>query len=186
MEELYFVTANQHKFNEAARILRDEGILIRHLDMNIAEIQSSDLQAIAKNKALQAYERAHRFVFVEHTGLFIKDFGELPGGLTQTFWDALQADKFCAYFGQGENTEAVAKTVIGYCDGRTFRSFFGEIKGRIASTPSGSRAFQWDCVFIPEGYAQTFAEMSEAKHEISMRRIALRELSNYLKEAKQA
>jgi len=40
--------------------------------------------------------------------------------------------------------------------------------------------FQWDCVFVPNGHIQTFAEMGEAKDEISMRRKALDQFAAYL------
>jgi XTP/dITP diphosphohydrolase len=74
-----------------------------------------------------------------------------------------------------------AKTWIGYCDGRRIYQFEGEIRGRIASQPRGDRSFQWDCVFVPDGYEETFAEMGERKNQISMRRIALDRLAAHLK-----
>ena len=74
-----------------------------------------------------------------------------------------------------------AKTVLGYCDGRKMYQFSGELRGTIAAKPAGTRGFQWDCVFIPEGYEQTFAEMGELKNEISMRRIALDRFATFLK-----
>ncbi|WP_432761591.1 non-canonical purine NTP pyrophosphatase [Rhizobium calliandrae] len=73
-------------------------------------------------------------------------------------------------FGSGADTGVVARTRIGYCDGRRVHQFEGEIARNIAPEPRGDRAFQWDCVFIPEGHGQTFAEMGERKSEISMRR----------------
>ncbi len=62
--------------------------------------------------------------------------------------------------------------------------FYGELRGTIASKPAGPRGFQWDCVFIPEGYDQTFAEMGEKKNEISNRRIALDRFASFLKTAR--
>ncbi|MFB9241332.1 non-canonical purine NTP pyrophosphatase [Massilia antarctica] len=44
------------------------------------------------------------------------------------------------------------------------------IDGSVPRNPAGPSDFQWDCVFIPDGYTQTFAEMGAAKDEISMRR----------------
>ncbi|WAH62141.1 non-canonical purine NTP pyrophosphatase (plasmid) [Pseudomonas silvicola] len=79
-----------------------------------------------------------------------------------------------------DSPSVTAKTVLGYCDGVKCTSLRGELRGTIAPAPAGPREFQWDCVFIPEGHSQTFAEMSEFKNEISMRRLAtgsLRHLS---------
>src|SRR3970282_1377012 len=108
----------------------------------------------------------------KHTGLYIESLNEFPGGLTQIFWDKLQADKFSELFGNGANTNLVAKTIIGYCDSRKTHLFEGSIKGKISPEPRGDRAFQWDCVFIPDGESATFAEMGDRKNEISMRKIA--------------
>lgn len=75
---------------------------------------------------------------------------------------------------------ATAKTVVGFCDGREIRLFSGEIDGTIVNPPRGNRAFQWDCIFQPEGFNETFAEMGDRKKDISMRKKALEKLKVYL------
>ena len=62
--------------------------------------------------------------------------------------------------------------------------FEGEIKGSISSVPKGSRDFQWDCIFIPEGEIETFAEMGDKKNTISMRKIAFDKFKIFLEENK--
>jgi Xanthosine triphosphate pyrophosphatase len=119
-------------------------------------------------------------VFVEHTGLYINSLNEFPGGLTQIFWDKLQADKFSELLGRGHDTNVVAKTIIGYCDSRKIYLFEGAIKGTISKEPKGNRDFQWDCIFIPDGFTETFAEMGDKKNEISMRRIAFDQFKAFL------
>ncbi len=74
-------------------------------------------------------------------------------------------------------------THIGYVDGRRVHIFRGEIEGRIVSPPRIDHGFQWDCVFRPNGFEQTFSEMGEKKNEISMRSIALEKLRDHLDEA---
>ena len=74
----------------------------------------------------------------------------------------------------------MAKTIVAFCDGKRIKLFEGEISGRIVSEPRGNRDFQWDCVFQPNGYNETFAEMGEKKNGISMRKIALEKLKKYL------
>jgi XTP/dITP diphosphohydrolase len=143
------------------------------LSIRIDELQTEDTERLVKDKMLKAFRQVGRPLFVEHTGLYLNHLNGLPGGLTQIFWDRLQADRFAELFGKSSDPTAVAKTVIGYTDARGFYSFNGEVPGRISDTPRGPRDFQWDCVFIPEGYTQTFSEMGEIKNEISMRRLAL-------------
>lgn len=46
----------------------------------------------------------------------------------------------------------------------------------------GPRDFQWDCIFIPDGESETFAEMGDRKNEISMRKKAFDKFKEYLLE----
>lgn len=177
---LRFVTKNPHKAKEVEKIFCDNSISIIHEPLNIHEIQSENIIVIARDKIIKAFEKVGRPVFVEHTGLFIKSLGGLPGGLTQVFWDNLQADNFSKTFGNLDNTLLTAKTTIAYCDGKQIHIFEGEVEGNIAKEPKGKRDFQWDCVFIPRGYKETFAEMGDKKNEISMRKKAFDKFREFI------
>jgi XTP/dITP diphosphohydrolase len=179
--DIRFISKNEFKLKEAADILAPVNVNVIPLKISIDEIQTQDMELLVKDKTLKAFGRVGRPLFVEQTGLHLNHLNGLPGGLTQTFWDTLKADRFSQLFGTVEDTKVVARTVIGYTDGKQFFCFFGEINGTIASTPKGSRDFQWDCVFVPEKQEQTFAEMGDLKNEISMRRRALDEFAKFLK-----
>lgn len=101
--------------------------------------------------------------------------------MTQIFWDQLQADAFVALVKGLASHRVTAKTVIGYCDSKTIHYFEGEVSGTVPDKPAGARDFQWDCVFLPDGLDQTFAELGDKKNEISMRRRALDKFAFYLK-----
>ena len=174
--KIRFMSGNEHKIREAQDILSTIGLQVVSVKTKINEIQSEDSKELVKDKVIKAFKQVGRPLFVEHTGLYVEHFHGLPGGLTQIFWDKLQADKFCEIFGNTPNVTAVAKTTIGYIDGKNIKIFEGEIEGKISDSPRGDRAFQWDCVFIPEGYDKTFAELGDKKNEISMRRKALDKL----------
>lgn len=170
--KVYFVSSNEHKIREVVEFLSDT-ISIEGYQSDLDEIQSESLEKIVRCKVLDAYKKVRRPVLVEHTGLYILNFGGLPGGLTQIFWDNLKADKVCDYF-QGEEAKAV--TMVGFCDGKRILMYSGEITGEITEKPKGNPAFQWDCVFQPKGYGLTFAEMEDKKKEISMRTQALKKI----------
>ncbi len=178
--QIYFVTNNPFKMQEAEDILATSTIQVKRLSLKINEIQSENAEEIVRDKVLKAFSSIKRSVFVEHTGLYLEDFGNLPGGLTQIVWDSLKADKFCDYFGNRKNTKVTAKTVLGFCNGREIFLFEGSIDGNISNEPQGDRSFQWDCVFIPNGYDKTFAELGKVKNDISMRKIALEKLREHL------
>ena len=175
-----FLSGNPHKIREATAIMEPIGVTVVPLQIKLEELQTPDTDAIVRDKVAKAFHLIGHPLFVEQTGLFIDRLNGFPGGLTQVFWDTLEADRVSELFGQGPDTGVTAKTVIGYCDGRSVHCFRGEVRGRIAPEPRGDRAFQWDCVFIPDGFTETYAEMGDAKNTISMRRIALDVLATHL------
>ena len=175
-----FVSNNDFKVNEVKKILAEAGVKVIETKYSINGIQTENVNELVKDKLLKAFKKVGRPVFVEHTGLYIDSLNGFPGGLTQMFWDKLEADKFSSLLGQGDNPSLVAKTTIGYCDSKKMYFFEGEIKGRISPEPRGDRGFQWDCVFIPEGETETFAEMGDRKNDISMRKIAFDKFKAFL------
>lgn len=182
--QIRFVSKNDFKVAEVQKILDSAGISVIPAKYSINEIQTENVQALVKDKLLKAFRKIGRPVFVEHTGLYVDSLNGFPGGLTQIFWDKLKADKFSKLLGQEDNLGLIAKTTIGYCDAKKMYFFEGEIKGSISSVPKGSRDFQWDCIFIPEGEIETFAEMGDKKNTISMRKIAFDKFKIFLEENK--
>lgn len=181
--KIRFLTKNDHKAAEVNAILRETGFEVIAAKHVINEIQTEDVNLLVRDKVLKAFEIVGRPVFVEHTGLYIESLNGFPGGLTQIFWDKLQADKFSELFGSSEDNRLIAKTVIGYCDSMKIHMFEGDIRGTVVDKPRGNRDFQWDCVFIPEGETETFAEMGSRKNDISMRKIAFDKFKSFLKDS---
>jgi len=181
--EVRFVSSNKHKLAEAQKILEPAGITVRPSNLKIDELQTKDTDKLVHDKLLKAFAEIGRPLFVEHTGLYLPHLNNLPGGLTQIFWDSLEADRFSELFGKlAPVKSATARTTISYCDGRRIHDFSGEITGSITDNPRGDRSFQWDCVFQPDGQTETFAEMGDRKNDISMRRLALDKLAEFLEE----
>ena len=179
--DIRFISANPFKIQEVETILNPMGVTVVASSIKLHELQTEDVQKLVRDKVLSAFRKIGRPVFVEHTGLRLAGLNGLPGGLTQIFWDKLQADAFVDLV-QGLQSQGVtAETTIGYCDSRNIYFFTGAVKGTVPEVPRGGRDFQWDCVFVPEGYDQTFAELGDEKHEISMRRRALQKFAEYLK-----
>ena len=59
--------------------------------------------------------------------------------------------------------------------------FEGVCEGRISLAPSGAGGFGYDPLFVPNGYEQSFAELSEAeKNKISHRANALQKMREWL------
>lgn len=181
-KKLYFVSKNKFKHAEASQIFEPLGVSIEADHTEINELQTIDTELLVRDKAARAFKQLGRPLFVEHTGLYLDLLNGFPGGLTQIFWDSLKKERFSELFAH-ESYTVTAKTTIGYVDGRRVHLFYGEIAGRIVSPPRIDNGFQWDCVFVPDGYEQSFSEMGHAKNEILMRRRALEALRRFLEAA---
>lgn len=178
------MSGNDHKIAEVQRILAPVGVDVVPVSRKLEELQTEDVERLVRDKLTKAFEAIGRPLFVEHTGLYLSGLNGLPAGLTQIFWDRLQADRFADLVAGLGDAKATAKTVLGYCDGRKIHLFEGAIEGTVPRAPAGPTDFQWDCVFVPDGSTQTFAEMGAAKDDISMRRKALDLFAAHLKSEK--
>jgi len=171
---MIFATGNHNKLKEFESIL---GIKLNHSDLDLIEIQSVDIEEVAIHKAKQAYELLKEPVIVEDTGLYFEELNGLPGALVKFFIKKLTLDQICSLL--KDNRKAKAVTCIAYFDGKEVQIFKGETKGEITTEPRGTNGFGWDPIFIPEGYTQTFAEItSEEKEHKFMRREAIEKLKS--------
>lgn len=160
------------------------GVDIVPVSKKIEELQTEDVDRLVRDKLIKAFDAIGRPLFVEHTGLYLDGLNGLPAGLTQIFWDRLEADRFANLVVGLGDAAVTAKTVLGYCDGREIHLFEGAIEGTVPRVPAGPTEFQWDCVFVPKGHTKTFAQMGTAKDDISMRRKALDKFAAHLKSVK--
>jgi len=88
-EEILFITGNNNKAEEV-RAITGLNIVARKLD--IPEIQSLDVEDVAKAKALSAFQATGLPVVVDDTGMSIEALNGLPGALVVWFLDVLKPD----------------------------------------------------------------------------------------------
>ncbi len=179
--KIRFASVNEQKIRDAREFLEQSGIEIISFPVRIIEQQTEDLHQLVSDKLMSAFKLIGKPVFVEHSGLFINSLNGFPGGLTQTFWNRLHAVRFSELIGTLDDPSAVARSVIGYCDGRKRHFFEGKVTGRISREPAGSEGFEWDNVFIPDGHSCTLAELGGVHNELSMRKQALDALIDHLR-----
>ena len=81
------------------------------------------------------------------------------------------------------NRKAAFRTVIALnLDGKSY-TFEGRCDGQIVESQRGTDGFGYDPIFMPDGFNQTFAEMShEEKNAISHRGRATKKLIAFLKD----
>jgi len=83
--------------------------------------------------------------------------------------------------GQAERRARFRCTMVLARDGHEQAHFSGTVEGRIGEAPRGDHGFGYDPLFIPDGYAQTFAELGdEVKNTLSHRFRALSQVIDFL------
>ena len=177
MKNVIFITGNQDKADYLAKYL---GYHVDHIKLDLDEIQSLDLKEIVEHKVRQAYEKIKKPVIVEDVALEFSSLSGLPGPFIRFFIDKVPFDTICSMI-DGKNRDATARCVFGYFDGQNLELFEGSMVGQIAKTPSGTRGYGWDKIFIPQGYSETRASLNEEEDQKTYLKIKpFAELRDYL------
>lgn len=188
-KKLVFATNNAHKLEEVSAMLGTSVSLMSLNDIgchtDIPETGTT-LEENALIKARYIHEHYGMDCFADDTGLEVEALDGAPGVYS------------ARYAGEGHNSEENIRKLLHELEGKDnrkarFRTVFaliingkehlfeGIVKGEIIATKRGTSGFGYDPVFVPEGFTQTFAEMSDAqKNKISHRAIGVNKLCKFL------
>lgn len=176
---LWFVTQNDHKYQEARRSLDPFGIKIRKLASPKTEIQSTDLGDIAKFAAKEAARKHNRTVVVEDSGLFIRALNGFPGPYSSYIHATIGVEGLLRLMNQKRRREAYFQASLAVSSPKaTSQEFSGRVNGTISHKSAGKQGFGFDPIFVPKDTRKTFAEGgSQFKDRYSHRAIAFRKLA---------
>jgi inosine triphosphate pyrophosphatase len=129
------------------------------------------------------------YVMVEDTCLGFTVLNGLPGPYIKCFVKKLGLLGIVELIDKYHDKRAQCSCIIGIKklkndndndNDNDVQLFKGEVNGIITS-PRGPQTFGWDAIFVPEGRAQTFAEMDVfKKNKVSHRYLACQKLKDYL------
>lgn len=192
--KLIFVTNNPHKLEEIRKIVGERIKIYSLKDINCFEEIPETADTIRDNAIMKAQYVADKYgvdCFADDTGLEVSALGGAPGVHTARYASA-----------EGHDTMGNMQLLLQNLEGETDRSaqfvtyialiikgeiqtFDGVCKGTILAQMRGNEGFGYDPIFQPEGFEETFAEMSsEQKNAVSHRGKATRKLIEYLKDLK--
>lgn len=190
MMKICFATNNANKIKEVAQMLGDNFELLSLKDIGCNEELSEDqstLEGNAQQKASYVYNNYNINCFADDTGLEVESLNNEPGVFSARYAGPQRSDEdnmalLLQRLEKSSNRKARFRTVICACIDNEKHFFEGIVEGKIASSYSGDKGFGYDPIFIPDGYDQTFAQMSlEEKNKISHRSKAVRKLVDFLK-----
>ncbi len=187
--QLIFATNNQHKLDEVTH-LRGLNFTIIGLGQlgfhgEVPE-EHETLEENALQKARFINERYKMDCFADDTGLEIDALNGRPGVYSARYAGPQcnpedNMNKVLTEMQSQTNRAARFRTVIALImDGQNYL-FEGVMEGVIITEKRGQHGFGYDPIFRPEGYSESFAEMSlDAKNSISHRGRAVAKLVKFL------
>ena len=189
--KLVFATNNKHKLEEVRAILGNRIEVLSLNDINCHDDipETADtLEGNALIKARYIYDKFGVDCFADDTGLEVEALDGEPGVYSARYAGEdcnpeANMYKLLQNLTGKNNRNAQFRTVIALIIQGEEKLFNGIVKGTISNEKMGNAGFGYDPIFIPEGFSESFAQMtSDMKNSISHRYRATEELSKYLKQ----
>jgi len=189
MKKIIFATNNKNKVEEIRTILKDsfEIITLQEAGINIDIPEPHfTLKENAIEKASVIYNMTQENCFSEDTGLEVDALDGAPGVFSARYaGEQAKAEdnikKLLLEMEGKQNRKACFTTCICLILNGQKYFFEGKCEGKIATSVAGNNGFGYDPVFIPDGYNNTFAELSsEVKSTISHRKKAVAKMTDFL------
>ena len=198
MKDIVFATNNAHKLKELREIAAGKLNVLSLSDIGCHDDIPEDFDTLEMNSHVKAAYIAVKYgldCFADDTGLEVGALDGEPGVHSARYAEGTDHDsqanmrKLLERLGDTPRRSARFRTVItlatvGHAPLRIDRymQFVGIVEGDIAMQPLGSEGFGYDPVFVPQGYAESFAQMGdEVKNRISHRARAVQQLAAWLK-----
>jgi len=182
--KLVIATRNAHKLEEIQAIFDFQGLEVSsafdYPDIPDVVEDGDTLEANAIKKAVEIAQATGCRAMADDSGLEVDALGGAPG-----VYSARYAGEQCSYADNNakllieldgnDNRRARFRTVIALADtAGNVQTVDGSCEGVIIDELRGTNGFGYDPLFVPDGYNQTFAELSaEEKNRISHRARAL-------------
>jgi len=180
--EIGFVSSNVQKYSEISKVfLQKSKIQLRFLRMTLTEIQSSDLEEIAKFSLETCFQKNFTIpYFVEDSGLFIESLEGFPGPYSSYILKTIGLWGVLKLLEDKDNRKAFFQSSIALHFNNKIFLFTGRVNGNISTSISKS-GWGYDPIFIPsKGDGKTFGELAEIKNRLSHRYLAVTKLISFL------
>src|SRR5438552_6647424 len=194
MIQLLLATRNPHKTREFAQLLgRDFSVRDLTSERDVPEVVESGT-SFEENAALKGVTISKVFpdeiVIADDSGLEVNALDGAPG-LFSARYAGENADhrrnveKLLRELEKARDRSARFRCIIALAkNGELVTTVAGEVGGTITNSPRGKNGFGYDPIFVPNGFSETFAELtSETKNKISHRAQAAVVLVKYFNTA---
>lgn len=192
LSEVVFASHNAGKIKEIKELLQPFGINVKSaLDMKLPDVEETG-STFAENSLLKSQtisELTGLPCIADDSGLCVDALNGAPGVYSARYAPNRDFDKgmekLLAEMAQSPNKSRKAHfscvISLAFPNGG-YELFEGRVDGHIAAEKQGIGGFGYDPLFIPDGFAKSFAQMSkDEKNQVSHRGRAVEKLKAYLK-----
>jgi XTP/dITP diphosphohydrolase len=190
MQDLLVATGNSHKTAEIRAILGAGYVvsdLKAHPELPEVEETGSTFLENATLKAVEISKQVDGLILSDDSGLEVDALGGEPGVYSSRYAgeagnDEANNKKLLHELQGKDNRKARFRCVMVLAqDGEVLTSFDGAVEGRMLSELHGEGGFGYDPLFVPDGYDQTFSQLSEGiKNQLSHRAVAMQKVVAWL------
>ncbi len=190
MQKLLVATGNSHKTDEIRAILGEDYVvsdLKAHPDLPEVEETGTTFLENATLKAVEISKQVDGLILSDDSGLEVDALGGEPGVYSSRYAgeagnDAANNKKLLHELqGEDSRTARFRCVMVLAQDGEVLASFDGAVEGRMLSELHGEGGFGYDPLFVPDGYDQTFSQLSEGiKNQLSHRAVAMEKVVAWL------
>jgi len=189
--KIVFATNNIHKIQEVQSMLPDTITLVSLESISCFEDIPETADTIEGNAIMKANYVTEKYgydCFADDTGLEVTALKGAPGVLSARYAGPQRdandnMDLLMQRLAGSADRTAQFKTVIALNLSGQQHLFTGIAAGAIATEKQGDQGFGYDPIFRPDGYSETFAQLTLGqKGQISHRGKATQQLLDFLKQ----
>ncbi len=151
--------------------MKEHGYEMEHIKTTYPEIQADTLEETIVPGLDWLMERYRRPIMIDDSGLFIDALKGFPGVYSSYVFRTIGCDGILRLMEGVKDRSARFECCIGFLvPGKEPNISKGIAKGSISEKKAGTGGFGYDPVFVPDGYAKTYAQIEVTeKNKISHR-----------------
>ncbi len=171
MKTITFVTTNKGKIATAKEYLSDEDIEVVPYNYELIEPRTDDIQEIAKQKVLQAYNVVKQPCIAMDSGFYIDALNGFPRAFVNFALDTIGTQGILDIMRGKENRKCSFRECLAYYDGKKIEYFFYEHNGLLANEYRGKdNDRQWSPLWhiYKDSFdlSKTLSELTEEERKI--------------------
>ncbi len=178
--KIIFTTTNKYKIQAAKSVLNRYDIEVIGKEVEVDEIQSDSPEEVILDKVKKSYKKIKKPLISMDSGLFIEDLEGFPGVYTKYALKTIGEEGLVKLTKDFKDNKAYVQRMIGYTDGKVFKTFSSRGYGKIIQEKRGTNGMNYDLIFYVPSKKKTLAELG-LEEQVKVWGDAWDKLAKYLK-----